>query len=376
MTLADDKELLVMLSQQRHEERRTRYLWFLTIIFAFTATILFFSYVNQRSRYISVDLPLDAITIRTGSWFDNNTEEDLNDRPIIGILTQELDPILRSKLPSGGQGYSSYLASSYVQWVMAGGARVVPVIIGRDQEYYEKIFAGINGVLLPGGDAPLTGSGGYASVGELFYEWAKEANDKGDFFPVWGTCNGFELLTVLSSKDQSRLTDCDSQDQAVPLIFLPGAGQSNLFSSAPPDVMKEIKEEKITINFHNHCLTPTNFTKFGMEKFWTPLSWNWDRNSLEYLSSIEAISYPFIGVQFHPEKNIYEWSSREPRIPHSKHAVHVSLYFATHFVNMARRNRHRFSSRMDEQRYLSYNFKLHYVGRNDIGWLFEEAYLF
>ena len=107
MTLADDKELLVMLSQQRHDERRTRYLWFLTIILAFTASqlcllthfklnlitlaILFFSYVNQRSRYISVDLPLDAITIRTGSWFDNNTEEDLNDRPIIGDQTWSLN---------------------------------------------------------------------------------------------------------------------------------------------------------------------------------------------------------------------------------------------------------------------------------------------
>ena len=109
MTLADDKELLVMLSQQRHDERRTRYLWFLTIILAFAASqlclcllkhfklnlitlaILFFSYVNQRSRYISVDLPLDAITIRTGSWFDNNTEEDLNDRPIIGDQTWSLN---------------------------------------------------------------------------------------------------------------------------------------------------------------------------------------------------------------------------------------------------------------------------------------------
>ena len=30
---------------------------------------------------------------------------------------------------------------------------------------------------------------------------------------------------------------------------------------APPDVMREIKEEKITINFHEHCLTPTNFTR-------------------------------------------------------------------------------------------------------------------
>ena len=25
--------------------------------------------------------------------------------------------------------------------------------------------------------------------------------------------------------------------------------------------MREIKQERITINFHNHCLTPTNFTK-------------------------------------------------------------------------------------------------------------------
>ena len=56
-----------------------------------------------------------------------------------GILTQELDPILRSKLPSKGRGYTAYLAASYVQWVMSGGARVVPVIIGRDREYYEKV---------------------------------------------------------------------------------------------------------------------------------------------------------------------------------------------------------------------------------------------
>ena len=31
---------------------------------------------------------------------------------------------------------------------------------------------------------------------------------------------------------------------------------------------------------------------------------------------------------------------------------------------------------MDEESYLSYNFRPYYVGRADIGWLFEEAYLF
>ena len=133
-----------------------------------------------------------------------------------GILTQEIDDVLRSKLPPSHAANSfSYLAASYVQWVMSGGARVVPVIIGQQESYYRHLFSSINGLLLPGGNAPLTGPGGYAEVGQLFYDWAKEANDAGDFFPIWGTCNGFELLTVLSSKDISRLIDCDSQ-----VIFL------------------------------------------------------------------------------------------------------------------------------------------------------------
>eukprot|EP00092_Neocalanus_flemingeri_P026722 GFUD01028972.1.p1 GENE.GFUD01028972.1~~GFUD01028972.1.p1 ORF type:complete len:425 (-),score=119.57 GFUD01028972.1:266-1441(-) len=336
--------------------------------------------------YLSISMQTDDVkSSETLSTFPVNVKhkdphaskesEAVNDRPIIGVLTQELDSVLNSKLPPG-HNYTSYLAASYVQWVQAGGARAVPVIIGREEEYYRQLFGSLNGLLLPGGSAPLTGDGGYAEVGELFFDWAKEANDNGDTFPIWGTCNGFELLTVLSSKDHSRLTDCDSQDEAVPLIFLSGWEESNLFSSAPPDVIKEITEEKITINFHNHCLTPTNFTKYGMEKFWNPLSYNYDRFNLVYLSTIEAKNYPFVGSQFHPEKNIFEWSEREPRIPHSRHAVHVSLYFATHFVNLARQSSHTFPDRDTEEQFLSYRYQPQFVGREDVDWTFEEAYLF
>lgn len=379
MSMEADKAFLEMIFRQNQEERKNRYWWFVTIILACTSTILFFSYLNRHSSYNAFELKVLEIKskdIKTGTWFNKFPYfEDVNDRPIIGILTQELDDVLYNKLPLG-HNYTSYLAASYVQWVMSGGARVVPIIIGHEENYYRKIFNGINGLLLPGGNAPLTGDGGYAAVGELFFRWAMKANQEGDFFPIWGTCNGFELLTVLSSRDVSRLTDCSSQDQAVPLYFLQGADESNLFGSAPPDVLREIREEKVTINFHNHCLTPTNFTKYEMFNFWTPLSWNSDAKNVKYLSSIEAIDYPFVGVQFHPEKNIYEWDEREPRIPHSRHAVHVSLYFSAHFVNMARKSGHSFSDRLEEEKYLSYNYKPHYVGSDDIRWLFEEAYLF
>ena len=41
--------------------------------------------------------------------------------------------------------------------------------------------------------------------------WKGEAWGRGE--GGGGTCNGFELLTVLSSRDRSRLTDCNSEDQ-------------------------------------------------------------------------------------------------------------------------------------------------------------------
>ena len=142
-----------------------------------------------------------------------------NDRPIIGVLSQELDDWLLAKLPPH-HNYTAYIASSYVKWVEAGGARAVPVIIGKSKEYYEQLFTGLNGLLLPGGSAPLVGTGGYAEVGQLFFEMAKQSTDAGDPFPIWGTCNGFELLTVLSSRDRSRLTDCNSEDQASAFLFI------------------------------------------------------------------------------------------------------------------------------------------------------------
>jgi hypothetical protein len=37
-----------------------------------------------------------------------------------------------------------------------------------------QLFAGLNGLLLPGGSAPLVGPGGYAEVGMIFFQLAKE----------------------------------------------------------------------------------------------------------------------------------------------------------------------------------------------------------
>ena len=44
-----------------------------------------------------------------------------------------------------------------------------------------------------------------------------------------------------------------------------------------------------------------------------------------------AFSYPFYGVQWHPEKNTFEWTLNE-NIPHSDHATAISQTAADFFV--------------------------------------------
>ena len=84
---------------------------------------------------------------------DDETE-NINDRPIIGILAQECQPYFSEELCS-----TSYIAASYVKYIESAGARVVPVLINQPEEYYQTIFDSTNGLLIPGGDVSLVDSG-------------------------------------------------------------------------------------------------------------------------------------------------------------------------------------------------------------------------
>lgn len=47
-------------------------------------------------------------------------------------------------------------------------------------------------------------------------------NNNGDYFPIWGTCLGFELLTYLAADCIDFRCDCSGKNVALPLIFKSG----------------------------------------------------------------------------------------------------------------------------------------------------------
>lgn len=67
------------------------------------------------------------------------------------------------------------------------------------------------------------------------------------------------------------------------------------------------------------------------------MSVNYDVNHLKFISSVEHIRLPFYAVQFHPEKNNFEWHKGR-HIPHTYDAIRISQYFANFFVNEGIRN--------------------------------------
>ncbi|XP_062842654.1 zgc:171566 [Trichomycterus rosablanca] len=288
----------------------------------------------------------------------------LNYRPIIGVLAQEnLDSDVNA------QG-SSYIPASYVKYLESAGARVVPIRINQTEEEYTKLFSALNGLLLPGGDVDLQKSQ-FSRVAKIFYELAIKANDASDYFPIWGTCQGFQLLTVLTS-NKNLLTSTDTKAVALPLVFASGAQNSRMFKSFPKDLLHSLSTENITANFHRWSISIQNFTRSAkLKRFYKILTMNTDGNK-EFISTMEAYRYPFYAVQWHPEKTPFEWIDK-PGMVHTDAAIKASFFTARFFVSEAMRSQHRFATTTEEAKALIYNYTPVFKG---VGSIFVQMYYF
>ncbi|KAM4588036.1 gamma-glutamyl hydrolase [Odontesthes bonariensis] len=300
-----------------------------------------------------------VLAVMTASLWDGppgraaGLSHQLNIRPIIGILAQE-------NLPGDPFAYgSSYIAASYVKYVEGAGARVVPIRINCTEEEYAKIFNSINGLLLPGGDVDLQTSQ-FSRAARIFYNLALRANEAGDYFPIWGTCQGFQQLSVLTA-NKNLLTLTDTKAVALPLTLTTAAQSSRLFGSFPKDLLQSLADENITSNFHSWSLSMQNFSRNArLRRFYKVLSTNSDGKK-QFISTMEAHRYPFYAVQWHPEKSPFEWIEKSGMV-HTINSVRASFYTASFFVSEAMKNHHCFSSPAEEDRALIYNFSPIYRG--------------
>jgi gamma-glutamyl hydrolase len=139
------------------------------------------------------------------------SESAVNDMPIIGLFGQ---PSSSTNADCGGN--CQYIAASYVKYLEAAGARVVPIDYHASQETIDGLFGQLNGFFFPGGGAE------FPAAAQYVFDKTVAANDAGDFMPLWGTCMGFQWLLISASRDVGVLdpsdgTQMDSYNYSIPV---------------------------------------------------------------------------------------------------------------------------------------------------------------
>lgn len=294
-------------------------------------------------------------------------DPNLNYRPVIGILSHPGDGA-SGRLNNATN--ASYIAASYVKFVESAGARVIPLIYNEPSHILFQKLNLVNGVLFTGGWAK---TGLYYKVVERIFKIALERNDAGDHFPLYAICLGFEILTMIISKDHNILEAFNATDQASTLQFMENTHiEGTVFQRFPPTLLKKMSTDCLVMQNHRYGISPERFQENqNLSSFFKVLTTSTDEDNKVYVSTVHSHNYPVTAFQWHPEKNAFEWGLS--MIPHSEEAVQVTQHVANFLVSEARKSLNRPPSRrvLDN---LIYNYSPTYCGKAGKG--YDEVYIF
>jgi gamma-glutamyl hydrolase len=143
--------------------------------------------------------------------------------------------------------------------------------------------------------------------------YAKDRNDKGSYFPIWGTCLGFEELMVSSAglKGTTLQDGFDDKAKYHPVILRDVYWKSNFFGTLNEVVPKETQEavysKPIAYYYHSEGISVEHMKKFGeLNSSVRVLATSRNDKGKEFVAIAESTKYPFWFTQFHPEKHQFE----------------------------------------------------------------------
>jgi gamma-glutamyl hydrolase len=181
------------------------------------------------------------------------SDSDVNTWPIVGVFTQ---PSSSTQGSCGGD--CLYLAASYVKFIEAAGARVVPINYYASKEELDNLFTSLNGFLFVGGGSA------YPPSAQHIFDKTIEANDNGDYSPLFGVCMGFQWTFLAAANNEVSLdpsdgTQMDAENISLALDFTGAEKQSKFFKDAPQSIMDILGKENVTMNNHHYGVYPSSY---------------------------------------------------------------------------------------------------------------------
>jgi gamma-glutamyl hydrolase len=195
---------------------------------------------------------------------------------------------------------------NYIRWIEHTGAKAIILPYSISKNDLKRQMESIQGVVWTGGaietdryteNQRLT----YLTTLHRCFLQAKEYNDQGRYFPIWGSCLGFEML-VLMGEDipLSKFFDhLQSHERS---------GKNTIEFTSNASRLKRFFPLKLrNAMARMHCAT--HHHKLGFDI--TPLP-HIRIVSVDsgFINMVEYVDYPFYGVQFHPERPFSPFSEQ------------------------------------------------------------------
>jgi anthranilate/para-aminobenzoate synthase component II len=186
----------------------------------------------------------------------------------VGIITMPSNSV---------PGAASYIPLTVIDWFRSRGITVVPISYRLKARDVPATVQHIHGLFLQDGPHYVPS---YMRLVSLFLKEALSAAANGDYFPVWGTCHGFQLMV------KEFGGPLESVDSVIAPLQTAEKGRMTVYPGGPVE-----------------CSHPTSRALFyaALHDKFRILATAVDRRGQEYVAAAEHRTLPFYGVQFHPE---------------------------------------------------------------------------
>lgn len=224
-----------------------------------------------------------------------------------------------SDLPNYSNPHQNFncISKSYVQWVGQTGAQPLLTPYDLDKKVLKYQLDKMQGFLISGGDGVIFDQqdrpSTYMETVSFIVRYAKKRNRRGSKFVLWGTSQGYEtMLHALSRSSGSGLSKEKKND-------LQKNQKSTKTSKHVTQETVDLEKSSFWGNFNQ-----TRLKKVLNEKYLTlpkdllshavlkkvtkkiKLTNTQDKKDYKTTALLEHKSFPFFGVQFHPEKTQFE----------------------------------------------------------------------
>lgn len=311
------------------------------------------------------------VFLNMSSFLIRHNYERLNG-PVVGILTL---PTSRKDATFCRSSFSM-IPGSYVKWLEQAGIRIIPIRYDMPKKMIVQLMGIINGILITGGSTSLFHENNkvclvkrfldktvvcpspYMRTADFIISQAVKLSEAGRPFPIWGTCLGYEAILMSLSKYSILRKRVKSINHSLNLD-LNKTFQPLFTQYFGKQLLAEINDEPLIYFNHKYAFFPDQIqSNAALKDQIDILSTTTLESGENVISMIKHRKYPFIGVQFHPEKIQYEHrSSVQTNV--SYQSLEAAHKMAMMFFDQVNKNENEFGNESKLEAMLIYNYPMY-----------------